>query len=347
MAGLVAQIGSYIAQNPAIALGIGEVVGSGVQSLVNWGEGQSDREERKERFQEEAKKTGEFLEKESKLASQERKEIFGLEKERSADVLEKELNYLSKLADKNIDLFNAYYGNLAKRRQELLAQGLTREEIPEFFNQVLASRQSIMSNATSVPQSYYAGASTNSNLDALRSQRMQNYQQAFTPLQQERRLNQRDTGMTSAVRNLANVYIASMKRPKEKNLVNVDRGMSSSLDRMSMANPQLAAKVMRRKDVAMGQVKKFESLIGKPMLEEEDLMGLNKSELLELAKARGVPVSATVKKKTLKFKLKKPVAQAIAEKGGYGGGLSPQQLEKVKSRGPLFSPVKVEEKKKQ
>ncbi len=203
---VLGSLGSAIAQNPAIAVGIAELGGSLVGGAMDLFGSKQDREERKERFQEEAKKTSEFLEKEAKLASEERKEVFGLEKERSKEMLDKELDYLSKLADKNIDLFNQYYGNLAKRRQELLAQGLTREEIPEFFNQVLASRQSIMAGASRVPDTY-GGASLGSDLGALRMARMQQYQQAFTPLQQPAQLRMRES-ITPAIRNLGNLYMS-------------------------------------------------------------------------------------------------------------------------------------------
>ncbi len=203
---VLGSLGSAIAQNPAIAVGIAELGGNVIGGAMDLFGSRQDRQERQERFQEEAKKTSEFLEKEAKLASEERKEVFGLEKERSKEMLDKELDYLSKLADKNIDLFNQYYGNLAKRRQELLAQGLTREEIPEFFNQVLASRQSIMAGASRVPDTY-GGASLGSDLGALRMARMQQYQQAFTPLQQPQQLRMRET-VTPAIRNLGNLYMS-------------------------------------------------------------------------------------------------------------------------------------------
>lgn len=302
MANLLAQAGGAIIANPGLALGLGEVVGGLVSGGLDLFSSKQDREERKDRLEAETKKTTEFLEKEAKLSSEERKEVFGLEKERSKEMLDKELDYLGKLADKNIDLFNSYYNNLAKRRQELLAQGLTREEIPEFFNQVLASRQSIMAGATKVPDTYYQGASLG-DLSSLRTARLQNFQNSITPLQQGALQQRVSSGsIPSSIRNLANVYLASQGRLGKPLGGGSRTGRGAVVDYSNPQNPEnISIQEMRRQ---------------KAVLDKE-----SREKLLRKQKEAS---ARKIQKAFKKYKERKIL--------GGEGGLSKKQKEKLKKQ---------------
>ena len=156
-----------------------------------------------------------MLEQEAKLGSQERKELFGMEKERSKEMLDAELKYVGELADKNVDLFNKYYDNLAKKRQQLLAQGLTKEEISDFFDTLLASRGQFARTASKIPETYY-GAGAYGSLGDARSARISSMPMAISPYNPAGFLRRAESGgLGKAFKNFA-VSLAEERQYQKK-----------------------------------------------------------------------------------------------------------------------------------
>lgn len=209
--GLASNLANYIGQYPTLVEPVAEVVGGvgeAVGGVLGLGQEARARKEREQRLEKEAEKTKELLREESKIASEERKEVYGLESAKTQEMLDKELKYLSTLADKNIELFNRYFENLATKRQELIARGVRPEEIGDFFQTLLSARQNIMAQATS-PANYQVPVQT--GLAEARIQRLGQIGSAFTPLQQPESLP-RMQSLSPALRTLATAYIQANKK---------------------------------------------------------------------------------------------------------------------------------------
>lgn len=200
---------------PAVVGGLASLGGSIVSGVSDYFGAQADREERAQQYEKERQTAKEMMEREAELASKERKETFGMEKERSKEMLDAELKYVSQLADKNVDLFNKYYDNLAEKRRQLLAQGLTKEEISDFFDTLLASRGQFAKQASRVPETYY-GSQAYGSLSDVRQARIGSLPMAMTPFNQQGYLRRLESGQLGSSFKEFAMALAKQRQKQQK-----------------------------------------------------------------------------------------------------------------------------------
>jgi len=280
---------------PAVLPSVIEGVGGLVEKGVDWFQSGKEMQERKERLQTESEKTKELLQEESRLAREERAQQAGLESQKSGDILEKELKFLQGTQEKDIDAFNRYFDNIAKKRAELLSKGVPPQDITDFFNIVLSARGGA-GPATARRMEGLYGPSPQPDYSLYQRQlRMGQIQNAFSPLVQSRpQPRQRGAGVAGSIRSFGTAYLlAQQQRDKTA------------------------------QDPATARVDYIARLADKPQIIEQDLKDLTSMELKVLANQRGIKYGPTIKKKALKNKLK---GVNVGEtKKGYSGGRSEEQ----------------------